>query len=366
MADNNEPELQPQTHQHHHHHSHPRRRLHIWRWVGGIVLALIVAAAGFAWYTYKTVKDTANNTYIPLSKANKDAQAAISKQKPISLLLMGTDTGALGRTEARGRTDTMIVVTVNPQTKTTTMVSVPRDTMSQMIGYDGVNIQKINAAYNIGGSDMAVNTVSALLNLPIQHYALVNMGGMEKVVDAVGGVDVDVPFDFDNAGYAFKKGAMHLDGKKALAYVRMRYDDPKGDYGRTARQRQVITGILKAAPSFKSLTNFKTLLTQVENNFRSSMTFDDMLNLFQHYRSAANTVKEDSLQGVGCYLNGSAYQIMATKELQRVSDTLRASMGLKKATLSNEETKQNALNPNFDWTAANTKGYVVQGADRVN
>ncbi|WP_225049267.1 LCP family protein [Lacticaseibacillus kribbianus] len=352
-----------------------RRRRHVWRWVLAAVV-LVVGIAGAlightAWSLYHSVQTTTARTYTPLKKQTKAqtkaAAAAITARRPISILLLGTDTGALGRTEARGRTDSMILVTINPKAGTTTMVSIPRDTMSQMIGYYGVNIQKINAAYSIGATDMTVNSVAALLNVPIQHYAMVNMGGLEKVIDAVGGVDVTVPFTFtDDDGNHFAKGPMHLNGKSALAYVRMRHEDPRGDYGRTARQRQVITGILKAAPSFKSLSNFKALMAQIQDNFRSSLSFEDMVALFSHYRAAADHVKEDHLQGVGCYLNGSSYQIAPTQELQRVSDELRTSLGLSKATLHNEETRQNALNPNFDWSGAYTTGYTVYGADRVN
>ncbi|WP_461227213.1 LCP family glycopolymer transferase [Lacticaseibacillus suihuaensis] len=352
-----------------------RKRRRVWPWVLAAVL-LVLAVAGAvvgrtAWNLYHSVQTTTARTYTPLKRQSKEAAAAaetaITKRRPISILLLGTDTGALGRTEARGRTDSMILVTIDPKRETTTMVSIPRDTMSQMIGYYGVNIQKINAAYSIGATDMTVDSVSALLNVPVQHYAMVNMGGLEKVIDAVGGVDVTVPFTFtDDDGHHFPKGPMHLNGSLALAYVRMRHEDPRGDYGRTERQRQVITGILKAAPSFQSLSNFKALMAQVQDNFRSSLSFEDMVALFTHYRAAANHIKQDHLQGVGCYLNGSSYQIAPTKELQRVSDELRTSMGLAKATLHNEETRQNALNSDFDWTGAYETGYKVYGADRVN
>ncbi|WP_225047574.1 LCP family protein [Lacticaseibacillus kribbianus] len=363
-----QPQPTPQPHHHHHHHHRrPKRRFHPWRWLGGVVAVVLIAIGAYGWYVYHSIKTTTQNTYIPLSKKKADAaKQALSSQKPLSILLMGTDTGAFGRTEVRGRSDTMILVTVNPTTKVTTMTSIPRDTMAQMIGSTGVNIQKVNAAYSLGGADMAVDTVSALLNVPIQQYAVVNMGGLEKVVDAVGGVNVTVPFDFKNTGYTFTKGDMHLTGAAALAYVRMRYEDPKGDYGRAERQRQVITAILKAAPSLNTLANFKTLLTQVQDNLRTSMSLDDMIAIYQHYKPAAATVKQDVLQGVGAYLNGSSYQIASTKELQRVSDKLRGEMGLSKATLENEETKQNANNPQFDWTATNATGYTVTGADKVN
>jgi anionic cell wall polymer biosynthesis LytR-Cps2A-Psr (LCP) family protein len=150
-----------------------------------------------------------------------------------------------------------------------------------------------------------------------------------------------------------------MDGDKALAYSRMRYDDPNNDYGRQTRQRQIIMSILKAAPSFQSLANFKKLLSSVESNLKTNMSFSDMTQLFTNYRAAANNVKEDHMQGVGANILNASYQVTSTKELQRVSDEIRGNLGLKQETISNEETKQNALNPNFNWSGSNSTGYTV-------
>ncbi|MFD1485803.1 LCP family protein [Lacticaseibacillus baoqingensis] len=358
MPDQKQP--QPPIHHHHHHHHHPRRKRHpIFRWVVGIVVLLLVAIGGYGYYLYASVQHTANKTYIPLKKG-KTSTSDLKYKKPVSLLLLGTDTGDLGRTEARGRTDTMIVITLNPQMKKTTMTSIPRDTMAQMIGAGNTEIQKINAAYNLGGAEMTVDSVTSLLNVPINYYAVVNMGGLTKIVDAVGGVDVTPTLSFTNSGYTFTKGkAIHMNGKQALAYSRMRYEDPNNDYGRQQRQQQIIMSILKAAPSFQSLANFKTLLSSVEGNLRTNLTFDDMTSMFSNYRGAAKNVKQDHMQGVGANILNASYQVVSTKELQRVSDEIRSNLGLPKATVHNEETRQNALNPNFSWSGTNGSGYVV-------
>lgn len=161
------------------HCHHLRHRIHIWRWVIGAAVAIILALTAGGYYIYHTLHWTADHTYIPLSNQKK-SEKTLNKTKPISILLMGTDTGAFGRTEIRGRSDTMIFTTLNPQKRNTTMVSIPRDTMAQMIGSNETNIQKINAAYGIGGTDMAVNSTSALLGVPISYYVIINMGGWKK------------------------------------------------------------------------------------------------------------------------------------------------------------------------------------------
>lgn len=347
------------THTQHRHH-HRGKKHPVIKWVVGIVLVLLVAIGGYAYYLYSSVQHTVDKTYTPLKKNNGSGTTALKYKKPVSIALLGTDTGDLGRTETRGRTDTIIIITLNPEMKKTTMTSIPRDTMAQMVGESGVQIQKINAAYNFGGADMAIDSISSLVNVPINYYALVNMGGLTKVVDAVGGVDVTPTLSFKYSGYTFTKGkTVHMDGDKALAYSRMRYDDPNNDYGRQTRQRQIITSILKAAPSFQSLANFKKLLNSVESNLKTNMSFSDMTQLFTNYRAAANNVKEDHMQGVGANILNASYQVTSTKELQRVSDEIRSNLGLKQETISNEETKQNALNPNFNWNGTNSTGYTV-------
>lgn len=345
------------TKYHSHHHGH-KRKFRPWRWFWSILAVIFVMGAGYSFYLYHNLNRTVNKTFIPL-KNQMANNAKISNQKPISILLMGTDTGAFGRTESRGRTDSMILVTLNPKKQQTTMTSIPRDTMAKMIGDEQFNVQKINAAYSIGGSEMAINSVTALLNVPINYYAVINMGGLKGLVDAVDGVNVDVPFNFKNSGYTFKKGNMHLYGDAALAYARMRYDDPKGDYGRQERQQQIIMGIMKAAPSLSTLANYEKIMAQIKDNFRSNISLKNMVTLYNNYKGAMVNIEQNQLKGTGAYIGGSSYQIAATSTLQRFSDELRTNLGLETTKLANEEVRQNRLNKDFDWTATNNPSFTI-------
>nr|WP_225350718.1 LCP family protein [Lacticaseibacillus camelliae] len=218
-----------------------------------IVTTALVALGAYGLRLYSQTKYALNSTYQGIGTEDGSAGTVaktIQQKKPFAVLLLGTDTGAFGRNDT-GRSDTMIVVVINPKTQTTNMVSLPRDTAAKMIGTKSFNMQKINAAYEIGGSKMAVNTASALVNVPIKYYLTVNMGALEKVVDAVGGVDVNVAFSWSDphvGTYKFTKGKMHLNGAEALAYARMRHADSEGDYGRQKRQQQVIKAIVKKSP----------------------------------------------------------------------------------------------------------------------
>lgn len=306
-----------------------------------ILLAAVFVVGAYALRLYGQTKKAIDATY---QSAGEDKTAKVfSGKKPFSILLLGADTGAMGRTD-QGNSDTMIIATVNPKTKTTTLTSVPRDTCAKIIGMKEFTVEKINAAYMHGGSKMALDSVDSLLGIPIEYYVTVNMGGLEKVVNAVGGVEVDAPFAFDYEGVSIKKGKQHLNGHQALKYSRMRYQDPNNDYGRQLRQRQVIISVIKSAMSMGTLANFKEVLNSISTNIKTNLTFNDMITIFQNYRSAGKTIKSDHIQGVNATVYGSSYQIAPTSELQRVSDKIRKEMNLKTKTLDNEEVRQNKLN----------------------
>ncbi|KRM24335.1 cell envelope-related function transcriptional attenuator common domain protein [Latilactobacillus graminis DSM 20719] len=310
-----------------------------------LMLTLILFGGGaYALRISNQVKSAANKIYTPTN--SKKTAKTIKNKKPFAILLLGVDTGAEGRLD-KGNSDTMIVATVNPEKKEVKLVSIPRDTLAQLQGADQFNMQKINAAYNVGGSDMAMNTVEKMFDVPINYYVTVNMGGLSKIVDAVGGVDVEVPFTFEWNGSEFTKGQMHLKGKAALDYSRMRYDDPEGDYGRQKRQKQVITSMINSAVSFKSLTNFESILDSLSDSVATNLSFDDMVAVQANYRSAAQSIKSDVLTGRSADIEGSSYQIPTNEEIQRVSDVLRTSLGLEKTTINNAEIKQNNLNTYF-------------------
>lgn len=335
--------------------------LRIFLTIVGIVLLAGVAYAGT---TYFKAKNAADKTY-DKDNAVKTTSTDFNGSKPISFLLLGTDTGAFGRTEdVISNTDTMIVATLDPKQKKMSLVSIPRDTMAEMVGDKSFNVQKINGAYPIGGAKMSMKSVAALLNIPVKYYIEVNMAGLEKIVDSVGGVDVDVPFDFSYDGHSFKTGSQHLNGAEALAYARMRYDDPDGDYGRQKRQRQVIMSIIKNAISLDTVKNLDTILNSLQNNVKTNLTFDNLVAVATNYRSAADDMKSDYLHGSNAYIGEAAYQVMSTAELQRVSNLLRSNMGLESEVIDNNETYQNSQNPNFVWKNATTdQTYTIYSMD---
>jgi len=322
--------------------------------LGLVFLVMIFVMGAYGFRLYAQTQSSMGKTYRPLD--GKKVSTRINDKKPVSILLLGVDTTDDGVRDAekdyRGNSDTMIVVTVNPDTNKTTMMSVPRDSMAQIWKSSSNNtrkIQKINSAYNIGNEESAVATTEKFLNIPIDYYVKVDFNSLTQIVNAVGGVDVDVPFSFSYGDTGqkeshFKKGKMHLNGKQALDYSRMRYEDPKGDYGRQLRQRQVITAIIKSAASAKTFTRYQKVLDSISSSMTTNLSFSDMQSMFLNYSGAAKSIGSDHVQGYGSMINGSSYEVIPSKELQRASNKLRKQLGLSEEDLDNEETRLNTLN----------------------
>ncbi|QCA29619.1 transcriptional regulator [Vagococcus xieshaowenii] len=289
----------------------------------GILVLLILAVAGMAAKVYFDAKGTASDIHKPIDREVselRDKAAQTKKGDPISILLLGIDTGDLGRVE-QGRSDTMMIATLNPNTKKSTLVSIPRDTYTAIIGHD--TIDKLNHAYAFGGAEMSMLSVENLLDIPVDHYVAVDMGGLKQVVDIVGGIDVDNDIEFTQDNYSFPIGVNHMNGEQTLAYIRMRYDDPNGDYGRQNRQRKVVTAILKQALSFNTLTNYNDILKLLQNSVATDLTWDQLLDLQSKYSSSFGSMTSDQLQGTGDMIGGVSYQIIGDDELARVTTLLK-------------------------------------------
>ncbi|MEB6212086.1 LCP family protein [Enterococcus casseliflavus] len=286
-----------------------------------IVAVLVIGLIGVAAKLYFDVSNSINETYQSVERDRlRQNDVNLSKQDSFSVLLMGIDTGDLGRIE-QGRSDTMMVATINPKGNQTTMVSIPRDTYVDIVGHGTTD--KINHAYAFGGTAMSMNTVEKFLDIPIDHYVSLNMEGLKELVDAVGGIEVDNDLTFSKDGFDFTIGRTKLNGEQALAYSRMRYDDPNGDYGRQDRQRKMVEAIVKKVLSLDGVSQYQTILNAVENNMKTDMSFDDMRTLALNYRSAFQTIKQDQLQGEGFMQDGISYQRVSDDELSRVQSILK-------------------------------------------
>lgn len=306
-----------------------KKKMRTGRVVSFVLLFLLLVLGGIVWKVYSDITTATDKIYTEVDKEEKRPEPVVVGKagEPVSVLIMGIDTGDYGRVE-KGRSDTMMVLTVNPKEEKSVLLSIPRDTRTEIVGRDTTD--KINHAYAFGGPSMAINSVQNLLDIPIDYYVSVDMSGMKQLIDAVGGVTVTPPLTFTQDAYTFTEGEpVHMQGEEALAYIRNRKQDPEGDYGRQARQRQVIEASMKKVASLSSIMNYKKVLGSMEDNMKTNLSFDDMLDLFQHYRGAASTVQQEQLKGSGTMIDGVYYDIVSEAELTRVTTLLKENLRVK-------------------------------------
>lgn len=318
------------------------------KWSKIIGIALVAFLVFFGMHKYLQAHKAADSIFQSTNMTkSRNVNATLKDGKPICVLLMGTDTGALGRKDT-GRTDTMILCVMNPKDKKMTLVSLPRDTLVEVAGYEENAPSKINAAYDYGGPKAAVKTVQNLLDVPIDFYATINMGGIRNLIDAVGGVEIEPLMSFSYGGYTFKKGKKtKMMGKQALAYVRMRYDDPKGDYGRQERQRQVLMKLAFKASAFTSLIN-QNFLDSVSEQIKTDLTFDDLQVLGTKYRVATHNMESDHLQGTTEIIDGQSFEVADSSERKRVANILRKALGLKQLKTASTTKKNHKTSNEID------------------
>lgn len=298
-------------------------------WIFGIILVLILAVGGLAAKVYFDVKGTADkiqDTTVRKTSDRREKKVSVKDGDPISILLLGIDTGDLGRTE-QGRSDTMMVATLNPNTNSSSLVSIPRDTYTDIIGHNTKD--KLNHAYAFGGAEMSMLSMENLLDIPIDHYVSVNMGGVQKIVDVVGGIDIQNNLQFSSDGFDFPIGMVHLDGEGALAFIRMRYEDPNGDYGRQGRQRDVVTAVMKKALNLSNIANYDEILKSLQDSVKTDLSWDQLLSLQSQYSGAFQSIEPDQLKGNGIMLSGISYQEIPTDELSRVQTKLKEQLEVK-------------------------------------
>lgn len=297
-------------------------------WILGIIGVLVIAGGVYAYTVYSNVSDTLNTVHKPLDRDKsdkRDKKVEISDNKPISILLMGVDQEDNGT----GRSDSLMLFTLNPKTKSMKITSIPRDSYTEIVGKGKKD--KINHAYAFGGIDMSVKTVENFLNVPVDHYIEVNMAGFRDIVDAVGGVDVNNDLEFTSRDQHFAKGNIHLNGETALKYTRMRYEDPRGDFGRQMRQRQVIQAVIKKGASVSSLASYGDVLKAIEKNVKTSLTQDQMFEIQKNYKDCMENSEEIQIPGDGHKAaDGIWYYYVPDAAKQDITNKLRAHLELTK------------------------------------
>lgn len=298
-----------------------------WKWGIGITVLFCLVSLIVSLSVYGDIKSTANEIYTPLQHDTSTFRSQPvdikTKSEPFSALLLGVDE----RDGDAGRSDTMIVVTINPSLQTTKMLSIPRDTYTEIVG-KGVK-DKINHAYSFGGTETSIKTIENLLAIPVDYVVKVNMESFVDIVDIVGGITVENALDFDYENEHFPIGELTLNGEKALKYVRMRYDDPEGDFGRQNRQKQIIQGVLKEGLSLKTVWNYKSIFKTMEKNMEMNIPFNDLYSLQKNYGDSLKNIEQLYINdGKSMMKNQIYYYVPDEQELSEVQENLQEHLGI--------------------------------------
>lgn len=234
-------------------------------------------------------------------------QETADVEEPFNVYISGIDVD--GPITTNSRSDVNIIMTVNPNTKKILLTTTPRDYYVQIPDISGEQRDKLTHA-GIYGVDASMRTLEQLYGIDISYYARVNFSSLVKIVDTLGGVDVDSDFEFTAGGYQFKQGMNHLDGKQALAFSRERYSFEDGDNQRGKDQEKVLTAILNKAMSPAILSNASALIADVSDSVQTNMTQEEMAKFIkmQLNDGASWTIESQAASGNGdtqaCYSSG--------------------------------------------------------------
>ncbi|MED0947152.1 LCP family protein [Bacillus mobilis] len=332
-----------------------------------VILFFLIIGGGYTWFLVNKASSAVRNAAHDLARGDK-SDLRDKAVKPItnnvSVLIMGVD-----ESDVRGkeygeaiRTDALLLATFNKDSKTVKLLSIPRDT------YTYIPVEKkkdkITHAHAYGstkngkdgGPQASIDAVEKLMNVPVDYFVKFNFKSFMKIVDDLGGIEVDVPVEFteqdsnDTAdAIHLKKGVQKLNSEEALALARTRHID--SDAMRGQRQQLVIEAILKKLTSVGSVTKVGNIIDDINGQFVTNLTFDDMLSFYKY--GSDSEIEKLQIQGEDCYMakgddtcsqsagGGRTYYYNPDKkELAKVTNDLRAHLGLPAYTKTDSDSKK--------------------------
>ncbi|WP_378953320.1 LCP family protein [Pelosinus sp. sgz500959] len=250
------------------------------------------------------------------SSTNTLVSTFLMKEK-INILVLGVD----ARDDDVGRSDTTFVVTIDTIGKKITMLSIPRDSRVKI---DGHGWDKINHAYAFGGAKLSKSSVENLLTIPVDYTVVINFQGFVHMIDAIGGVTIDVdkrmyysdPYDDDGGLYIdLRPGIQKLNGKTAMEYVR--YRDEEGDIGRVSRQQKFLKGLLKELSEPQIITSLPNLIKEFAIAVKTDMPSKEMVKLIPIISEAAKIgLYTEWVAGTPYWIHDVSYWLPDIKELR--------------------------------------------------
>lgn len=310
-----------------------------------MVLAFFAAVGAGAFLASTSLFD-APRRLARLDRGNETLLVATDKT---TVMILGVDE----RDDDVGRSDTLMLATVDPKQKQVSLLSIPRDTRTLIQGsYD-----KINSAYAYGGWKLTRDVVEDLLDTPVDHYVLVNTRSFPRIIDAIGGIDLYVESrmyyvdEWDDAvpgGLVIDlyPGMQHMDGVTAMSYVR--YRDEEGDIGRIARQQRFMRAVMEKVTSPAIVTRLPAVIRECMGAVETDLSFRQILELAGSIKEAqGNGLRAEMLPGRPLYIDEVSYWVPDLTETRtRLASTLGITMSQKaRAEMEREQREYEASIP---------------------
>ncbi|MBO6209697.1 MAG: LCP family protein [Schwartzia sp.] len=237
-------------------------------------------------------------------------EALLVAKDKTTVMIMGVDE----RKDDVGRSDTLMLATVDPKKKSASLLSIPRDTRVHVPGY---GYDKINVAYSLGGHELTQDTVEEFLDTPVEHYVLIKVPAFKRIIDAIGGVDIDVEKRMeyvdewdDDGGLVIDlyPGPQHMDGATAITYVR--YRDEEGDIGRIERQQKFMKAVMDQVMSPSIIPRLPNIIREVMGSVETDLSFRQCLELAGALKEAqSNGLNTKMVSGRPVYIDEISYWI---------------------------------------------------------
>ncbi|MEK4294336.1 LCP family protein [Paenibacillus sp. FSL R5-0914] len=295
--------------------------------LGSFIFRKELMIFGFDNVVAPTIEHTLEESYVPLEDTEESGLQATkgNKDRPFSILLLGTDQ----RGKENGLSDSIIYTVIRPVDHKALLVSIPRDSYTEIIGAENIKgarkETKINAAHSYGGPQMSVDTVKNLLNAPIDYYATINFNGLVGVTDALGGVVLPITKVIENKSPDHEKLRIEpnkpiYSGKEALMYVRYREDS---DFKRTERQRIFLKAALDRMKRIDNILNIQNIIEIAGSNFKTNMKSDFILDLAKKVILEGRTpeITSHMLRGEGKHTD-QWYYILDENDVKRTHDMI--------------------------------------------
>jgi polyisoprenyl-teichoic acid--peptidoglycan teichoic acid transferase len=299
-----------------------------------LTLSLFLSVAAYAVSLQKKAVDAADRAYEVVPNRPKSDIREVKVEPAtdnVSILFIGVDDSeARSQGDSNSRSDALLLATLNPKNKSVKLVSIPRDSYVYIpeVGYR----DKITHAHAFGGTRATIEAVEGLFDIPVDYYVKMNFNAFIDVVDAVGGIDAEVPYERiekdenDKNTIHLMPGLQHLDGKHALALARTRMLD--SDVERGKRQLMILQSIMKEAVSVKSVTKYGDVIDAVGDNMKTDMTFNEMKSFLEYAKGGMPQVDTLSLSGYNDMSTGIYYWKLDETDLTEVKRILQSHLGL--------------------------------------